>query len=105
MSDADPSPRFWIDYHGHQFIRTSDGSMLPHHRLIAYAHGLIDSLDDPREVDHTTGIPWLDYEAGLQALSEWDHSRITRAREQRRKRRERTLAAFTDGGENGGGEA
>jgi hypothetical protein len=105
MTDSDPSPRFWIDYHGHRFVRTADGSTLSHHRLVAYAHDMIDSLDDPREVDHTTGIPWLDYEAGLQTLSKRDHGRVTRAREQRRNRRERTLAAFTDGGENGDGQA
>jgi hypothetical protein len=97
------TPHWWHDVNGYKFIR-HEGQTVAHHRLIAYAYGMIDSLDDPREVDHIDTQPGIDYEAGLQALSERDHATITRARERRRKRRERTLAAFTDGGENGGGQ-
>lgn len=43
-------------YHG---IATGDGGVVYVHRLIAYAHGKIDGLDDDRDVHHEA--PDLDH--------------------------------------------
>lgn len=43
------------------------------HRLVAYAHGLLDGLDDPREVHHTDGNPWLNSPENLQAVEHVEH--------------------------------
>lgn len=74
----------------------SDERGLRHHRVIAYAYGMLDSLDDSREVDHLIPIRWLNYEANLEAVDPADHGRRTRSRETARKAaaNHRTLDGF-----------
>lgn len=61
----------------------SDG--LKHHRLLAYAWGIIDSLDDWRDIDHRVEIRWLNTEKNLQPVPPCDHGRRTRHRDQQRR--------------------
>lgn len=80
---------FWLDPEGYEFLvagRFEPGSYesIAHHRVLAYAWGAIDDLDDPREVDHTTPIPWLNIESNLDAVEPEDHGRRTRRRARRR---------------------
>lgn len=71
-----------------------------HHRVLAYAWGLLDGLDDPREIDHlgmTDGdgepIPWLNIRGNLEAVEPDDHGRRTRRRAAERKARAATSTA------------
>lgn len=71
-----------------------------HHRILAWAWGVgLDGLDDPREVDHRTEVPWLNTEANLRPLAAGEHSRRTRARERARRAtaggRQAALSTFT----------
>ena len=50
------------------------------HRLKAFACGDIDSLSDPREVDHIDRCPGHNSETNLQALDPVTHGRVTRDR-------------------------
>lgn len=63
----------------------SDG--LKHHRLLAYAWGIIDDLDDARHVDHRVEVRWLNIERNLRAKHPTDHGRRTRERARERRRR------------------
>jgi len=71
----------WID--PDEDRATATGVM--HHRLIAYAHGEIDSLHEPVEIDHLTPIPWLNYPGNLEAVGPIEHGRRTRRRVERRR--------------------
>lgn len=74
---------------------TSDG--IKHHRLLAYAWGEIDTLDDPREVDHAVFVvPWLNVEWNLEAVDPVEHGRLTRSRARRRKSQSMTLDQFAE---------
>jgi hypothetical protein len=44
------------------------------HRLVALAWGLIDSLDDPREIHHLDGSTDINIESNLLAVDEEDHA-------------------------------
>lgn len=68
----------------------SDG--LKHHRLLAYAWGLLDSLDAPEHVDHRVEVRWLNTERNLQPVKPDDHGRRTRHRAQQRRDRPETYA-------------
>lgn len=68
------------------------GPTIAHHRLIAYAHGELDDLQEPVEIDHENCVEWANYEANLQAVGPIDHGKITRARARARKRRQRQRA-------------
>lgn len=71
---------------------------IKHHRLLAYAWGKIDSLDDPQEIDHQNCCRWANMEGNLEPESPEDHARITRRRERERKAQaqNRTLDAFAE---------
>ena len=76
----------WIDRQGYRFYRHFDENgkqtMIAEHRLVAFAHGLIDDPFDPFiEVDHKDRVCWYNSDKNLQALSSEAHSRITRLRE------------------------
>lgn len=62
---------------------TSDG--LKHHRVLAYAWGLIDSLEAPVEVDHRVECRWLNIEPNLEPMDPGDHRRRTRHRARERR--------------------
>lgn len=73
---------------------TEDGRRryVSEHRLAAVAWGVLEGLDDPREVHHRgelveelTGVPCLTAEGGLEALEPEDHARLTREQEQERR--------------------
>lgn len=71
---------------------------IKHHRLLAYAWGQIDDLQDPREIDHVTEVRWFNTEDNLRPLGKVEHGRRTRRREAERKAQaqNRTLAAFAE---------
>lgn len=48
------------------------------HRLAAVAWGVLDGLDDPREVHHVDVVPAHTAEANLVALDADEHGRLTR---------------------------
>jgi hypothetical protein len=76
----------WIDQTGHEYVvsgRQREDSVA-HHRVLAFAWGLLDDLDDEREIDHLTPVPWLNIEGNLDAVDPEDHGRRTRLREARR---------------------
>lgn len=50
------------------------------HRLAAVAWGVLDGLDDEREVDHQHPVPWYNAETNFQAVHPDDHGRLTRER-------------------------
>lgn len=50
-----------------------DAAVVSEHRLAAVAWGILDGLDDPREVDHVDRSPTLTAEGNLVALSRDDH--------------------------------
>lgn len=82
---------FWLDPDGYEFLvdgrfTTSSTESIAHHRVLAFAWGLIDDLDDPREVDHVRPIPWLNVEDNLDPVDPDDHARRTRRRARRRRR-------------------
>lgn len=54
------------------------------HRLASLAWGLIDSLDDPREIHHIDGVPTHNAEQNLEALGSDEHGRLTREQVERR---------------------
>lgn len=55
------------------------------HRLAAYAWGILETMDDPREVHHLKEIGWFNAEENLVALPPEDHARETRRREYERR--------------------
>lgn len=55
------------------------------HRLVAYAHGDIDSLSDPREIHHRDTVPSHNAPSNLEALEASEHGQITRRVAQRRR--------------------
>lgn len=65
--------------------RDGAGRGVKNHRLLAYAWGLLDGLDDPREVDHRVECRFLNIESNLQAVEPDAHGRRTRHREQQRR--------------------
>jgi hypothetical protein len=73
----------------------SEPGCVMHHRVIAYAHGELESVFQPLEVDHLTPIPWLNYEENLEAVGPIEHGRRT----VRRRR------ARADGGDDSEGSA
>jgi hypothetical protein len=77
---------FWIDQTGHEYVVSGHQreESVAHHRVLAYAWGLLDDLDDEREIDHLTPVPWLNIESNLDAVDPEDHGRRTRLREARR---------------------
>lgn len=61
----------------------SDG--LKHHRVLAYAWGLIDSLDDRRDIDHRIEVGWLNIESNLEPKPPSENYRRARFREFERR--------------------
>jgi len=55
-----------------------------HHRLAAYAWGLIDSIDADAEVHHRIECAFLNTEGNLTATTTGEHARITRQRHENR---------------------
>lgn len=77
---------------GHELLRITpehhDGRATRYvsvHRLAAVAWGLLDGMDDPREVHHITEVGWLNAESNLEALPPQEHARRTRRREYERR--------------------
>lgn len=64
---------------GYEHYRLGNRTMA-HHRLLAYAWGIIDSLDDPRDIDHQTPLRWLNIEENLEPEGTDTHPIITQAR-------------------------
>lgn len=61
---------------GYEQIRTSDGSCIQHHRLLAFAWGMLDSVffeADAREIHHSQPVKWFNFERDLSALSPAEH--------------------------------
>jgi len=56
------------------------------HRLVATAHGLLDGLDDPREVHHLDGCPVHNSVANLDSMDPREHGRLTRQQAEERRR-------------------
>lgn len=78
-SDRRPRIRYW-DGSEERYVYT--------YRLAAVAWGILDGLDDPREVDHAElAHPMVTAEWNLEAVEPETHGRRTRARESARKRR------------------
>lgn len=61
---------------GYSYVAESGHATRPVyvHRLVAYAHGEIDSLADPREVHHRDGCEWVNSPENLQALDHEVHA-------------------------------
>lgn len=78
----------YTDGRGYEEIRPRGregaGEGVGHHRVLAYAWGIIDGLDDPREVDHICECRFLNIERNLQALDGDEHGRRTRYRSEQR---------------------
>jgi hypothetical protein len=74
----------WTGRHGHEFLldpdegRDSFGDTVAHHRLLAYAWGLLDHPYEKLEVDHIVEIPWFNAELNLDPKPIDEHSRKTR---------------------------
>jgi len=91
-------PGLYLDGRGHEEIRCGSAS-LKHHRLVAYAHGIIDSLDDPRDIHHIDGCRTNNGAANLEAVDPSDHVQITVANAKARKARaDGRNDPVTDGG-------
>ena len=75
----------WIN--GYEFIRNPDreaenAETIAHHRLIAFARGLIDDpFTDEIEIDHINRERLDNRESNLQPIDPRTHGRITRERE------------------------
>lgn len=84
-----PSPRLYTDGRGHEEFRRPgrEGAddAAKHHRILAYAWGILESPHDRLEVDHLLEVPWLNIEANLTTRDAGQHGRRTRAREQERR--------------------
>jgi hypothetical protein len=80
------------DGKGHLLIR-ADGDdvegvgprFVQAHRLAAIAWGELDSLDDPREVDHLDSVPCHNAQENLDAVDDATHGRRTRERAAERR--------------------
>jgi hypothetical protein len=70
------------------------------YRLAAVAWGILDGLDDTREVHHDPGAPCLTAEWALSAQTPDEHARITRRQQQKRRakalRQKRFGGGFVD---------
>lgn len=83
------TPRLYTTGRGYEEFRrpgrqgVNDG--MKHHRLLAYAWGEIDSLDDHRHIDHRIEVRWLNIQGNLRAKDPTDHRRRTRRREMERR--------------------
>ena len=68
--------RFDVNPSGYEQIRTSDGSCIQHHRVLAFARGRLDSVffeRDARDVHHSQPVKWLNFEGDLSALTPAEH--------------------------------
>lgn len=91
--------RFWTDRQGYEFVRADNTHLIAHHRLLAYAWGIIEDIDTPEEVDHITEVQWLNTESNLQAVEPSEHGSITRRRAYlRQEEPQQYHRARTDGG-------
>lgn len=57
---------------GYSEVLGPDGERVYTHRLVAVAHGLLDGLDDPRDVHHERH-PWINAPDALAARGAWRH--------------------------------
>lgn len=72
------------DSGGYEYYRVGNSS-LAHHRILAYAWGMIDSVyDDSVEIDHMIPYRSLNVEWNLQPLDQRTHSHITHQRKRAR---------------------
>jgi len=72
-------PRIEFNTHGYISLRCySEGTeyRLYLHRLTAYAHGEIDSLDSPMHIHHLDADPWNNHPENLEALTPEQHEQI-----------------------------
>ena len=63
---------------GYEELRVC-GCRILHHRVLAFAWGLLDSLcfsEDMREVHHNQQVRWLNIQDNLTALSPEDHREV-----------------------------
>lgn len=84
MSTFTTDPRIEFDTDGHIRLRAYDGERggdryLYLHRLVAYAHGEIDSLQDHRHVHHENDDKWDNRPENLTAMEPDEHTIITHA--------------------------
>lgn len=82
-------PRLHTTGNGYEEIRrpgleaTSDG--IKHHRLLAVAWGIIDSMDDDVHVDHRVECEWLNTEQNLRSLPAVPHGHRSMRRKEERE--------------------
>lgn len=70
---------FGITGDGYEWVGRSGQETKPVyiHRLVAYAHGEIDSLSDGRHVHHRISEPSCNWSENLQALPPDRHASVT----------------------------
>lgn len=61
---------------GYTWIRNDGADIVPVHRLVAYAHGHLESLDDPRDVHHLDGLTWRNSPDNLFPIGRAMHCRV-----------------------------
>lgn len=61
---------------GYLEVRSGDGRSVYVHRLVAFAHGSIRSLADPRQVHHRNGLLDVNSPENLQAVDHPAHARF-----------------------------
>lgn len=60
---------------GYAAIQTHGSRPVYVHRLVAYAHGEIDGLEDDRHVHHRDGCTWVNSPENLEACEHDRHGR------------------------------
>lgn len=55
------------------------------HRLVAFAHGVLDDLGDDLEVHHVDAVPCHNGPANLEALDAQEHAQVTRQQAAQRR--------------------
>lgn len=76
---------------GYEYYRVGNKS-IAHHRVLAFAWGMIDDpWDDDVEIDHKIPVRWLNVEWNLQPLPQNIHARITHVRGQAMRQGQRQL--------------
>ena len=59
---------------GYAALQTHGSRPVYVHRLVAYAHGELDSLADPRQVHHCDGCTWVNSPENLEAREPPEHA-------------------------------
>ena len=62
---------------GYTYVESPDERPVYIHRLVAVAHGKMESLGDGRDVHHKDGITWVNSPENLTPVPPWEHRRRT----------------------------